>query len=141
MSHTVADIMTKDVITLSPESTLFDAHELSKTKGIRHIPVVASDNTLVAVVTQKQLVGKVMQILSDFGERAISRKEKLTPIMDVAQRDFTSVKADQPLLEIAEFFLSNKHGCLPVIDEQSKIVGIITSSDFIKLTITLLKQT
>jgi CBS-domain-containing membrane protein len=137
---TVADIMTTKLITLGPEATLRDAHNITKEKGIRHIPIVDSDNKLLAIVTQKVLIANVMQILSDYGEQAIERKEKHTDVLNVAETDFDTVKPNRPIVDVAEFFLFNKHGCLPVVDDENKILGIITSSDFVRLSIKLLSQ-
>lgn len=137
---TVADIMTTKLITLGPEATLRDAHNITKEKGIRHIPIVDSHNKLLAIVTQKVLIANVMQILSDYGEQAIERKEKHTDVLNVAETDFDTVKPNRPIIDVAEFFLFNKHGCLPVVDDENKILGIITSSDFVRLSIKLLSQ-
>jgi CBS domain-containing protein len=132
--------MTTDLVTLTPESSLFDAHQITKEKGIRHIPVVNDQGQIIAIATQKVLIANVMQILSDFGERAIERKEKLTDILNVAETDFDTVTADRKLVDIAEFFLMNKHGCLPVVEEDNKLVGMITSSDFVRLSARLLEN-
>ena len=140
MSHTIESIMTTNLVTLSPDSSLYDAHQITKEKGIRHIPVVNAEGQIIAIATQKVLIANVMQILSDFGERAIERKEKLTDIMNVAETDFDTVTPDRKLVDIAEFFLMNKHGCLPVVTNNNQLVGIITSSDFVRLAAKLLEQ-
>lgn len=140
MSYTVQSIMTTNLVTLTPESSLYDAHQITKEKGIRHIPVVNGEGQIIAIATQKVLIANVMQILSDFGERAIERKEKLTDILNVAETDFDTVTADRNLVDIAEFFLMNKHGCLPVVEENNKLVGMITSSDFVRLSARLLES-
>lgn len=132
--------MTTNLVTLTPESSLYDAHQITKDKGIRHIPVVNDKGQIIAIATQKVLIANVMQILSDFGERAIERKEKLTDILNVAETDFDTVTADRKLVDIAEFFLMNKHGCLPVVEEDNKLVGMITSSDFVRLSARLLEK-
>ena len=81
-----------------------------------------------------------MQILSEYGEKALERKEKQTDIMNVAESDFDTVSADRPLVDVAEFFLVNKHGCLPVVDDKSRLIGIVTSSDFVRLSVELLNE-
>lgn len=140
MTLTVADIMTQGVVSLTADANLHDAHTITREKGIRHIPVVNDDNQVIAIVTQKALIANVMQILTDFGERAIERKEKHTDILNVADRTFDTVSADRPLADIGEFFLMNKHGCLPVVDSDQKLLGIITSSDFVRLAVKLLQD-
>lgn len=140
MSYTVKSIMKTDLVTVTPEAKLYDAHQITKEKGIRHIPVVNEQGQIIAMATQKALIANVMQILSDFGERAITRKEKLTDILNVAETEFDTVTPDRDLADIAEFFLMNKHGCLPVVEGDNKLVGIITSSDFVRLAARLLEE-
>lgn len=138
MNIKVSDIMTASLVTLTPEASLHDAHNITKDEGIRHIPVVNDNNEVLGVVTQKVLIANVMQILSDYGEQAIKRKEKQINIMDVVDADFDTVGPERNAGDIAEFFLVNKHGCLPVVDQHNKLVGMITSSDFIRLSMKLI---
>lgn len=140
MKPTLANIMKKNVVTLPPTATLHDAHTITKQQGIRHIPIVNDDYKVVGIVTQKALIANVMQILSDFGERAIERKEKHTDIMNVAESDFDTVTVDRSLADVAEFFIMNKHGCLPVVDNNDRLIGIVTSSDFVRLAADLLRN-
>lgn len=139
MALIAADIMTSRLIKLTPEATLHDAHEITREKGIRHLPVVNQENgKLLAVVTQKDLIANVVRSIALYGTSELIENEKSTNIMEVARKDYTTVKKDDPLATIAPFFLNNKHGCLPVVDDNHCILGIITSSDFVKLAVTLL---
>lgn len=40
---------------------------------------------------------------------------------------------DEPLPVVVQYFIDNKLGCLPVLDRDNRVLGIVTSSDFIKL--------
>ena len=55
-------------------------------------------------------------------------------------QDFQHLTADEPLTVVVEYFIENKLGCLPVVDVDKKVLGIVTSSDFIKLCRTLLQE-
>ena len=46
--------------------------------------------------------------------------------------------SDTLLREAAEILYRNKYGCLPVLDGDNKLVGIITEADFLRLAIALL---
>ncbi|GAA0369013.1 CBS domain-containing protein [Bowmanella denitrificans] len=137
----VKDIMTSNLHTLTQSATLHDAHNMSREYGIRHIPIVDMlTGKYMAIVTQKALVARVMKLANLYGQDNLSEQEKLVPIMDVAIKDGDSATADQSLLEIAEYFVNYKHGCLPVVTAEGQLQGILTSSDFVKLAIKLLKQ-
>lgn len=137
----VKDIMTTKVHTLPHTATLQDAHHMSREYGIRHIPVLHADSgKFLGVVTQKALVSRVMKLANLYGQTELDEQEKRVPIMDVAVLDCDRRRQEQPLLEVAEYFLTHKHGCLPVVDDMDHLQGIVTSSDFVKLAIQLLKR-
>lgn len=137
----VADIMVTGLICLHPDHSLHDAHKITSEKGIRHLPIVdAHSNQLLAVVTQKAMVAKVMGLVALYGKDDLAAYEKSTNILEVAEKDFRTVQAKDNLLTVAEFFLGNKHGCLPVVDSEKKLIGIVTSSDFVKLAVRLLHK-
>lgn len=136
----VADIMTKDVITLEPDASLADAHNITRDKGIRHLPVVEpGSGKLRCIVTQKALLTKVINLLTLYGLDKLTEQEQRTSVMEVAEQEFETVQEQTSLLSAARFFVENKHGCLPVVDEQGVLVGIISSSDFVKLSISLMR--
>lgn len=137
----VEDIMTTKLVKLTQDATLSDAHHITREKGIRHLPIVDPlTGKLVAVVTQKAMIAKVINTLAIYGGKSLGEHEARTGIMEVAILDYQTVKKDDPLEEVAPFFLENKHGCLPVVDDDECLIGMITSSDFVKLSVELLKQ-
>lgn len=137
----VADIMSSHLITLSSDATLEDAHNLTRQKGIRHIPVLDKDTgKLCAVISQKRLISKVVSLITLYGKDALEHRENRTPIMEVAETEYDTVAATLPVKEVARYFVQNKHGCLPVVDESEELVGIITSSDFVSLCAQLLEN-
>ena len=54
------------------------------------------------------------------------------------QRDVDTVTPDTTLAEAARRMRDHKRGCLPVVEEDNKLVGIITETDFLDLAILLL---
>ena len=141
MTLTVSDIMTTDLVKLTKQATLQDAHNITRERGIRHLPVVDQDSgKLLAIVTQKNMIAKVVSTLALYGGEALEEQEGRTDIMEVAVTDYETVDKNQPLTDVAPFFLQNKHGCLPVVDDGIRLVGMITSSDFVKLSVQLLEE-
>jgi CBS domain-containing membrane protein len=55
-------------------------------------------------------------------------------------RDVQTVRAETPLGNAAQLMLRGKVGCLPVIDADNKLVGILTEADFVKLSAALLPK-
>ncbi|GIC79706.1 HPP family protein [Moritella sp. F3] len=137
----VRDIMASNVVCISHKATLKDAHELMQTRGVRHLPVISeNDGTLVGVLTHKKIISAVMSMINKYGTDALARKERGQLIEELMESDFQKLTEDEPLKIVVEYFIDNKLGCLPVIDNQNKVIGIVTSSDFVKLCALLLNK-
>lgn len=135
---TVADLMTADPLCLLRSASLKDAHDLMREKNIRHIPVIDDQGQLVGMLTQKVMMASVIGLLAKYGVTALERKEKQQLVADLMLTDFATISAEQSLREVATFFVKNRHGCLPVITAENKLIGILTSSDFVRLAAELL---
>jgi CBS domain-containing protein len=53
-------------------------------------------------------------------------------------RDVRTVTPDTPLARAAELLVEHKIGCLPVLDADDRLIGIVTESDFVRLAARLL---
>ncbi|MFC6439234.1 HPP family protein [Bowmanella sp. JS7-9] len=140
---TINEIMTTKLVTLGPDATLKDAHEMTREQGVRHLPVVDENGKLLSLVTQKALVSKVISLLTLYGANALERRESWTSIKEVAvpAEECSRIKATDTVRDVARYFLDNRHGCLPVLDDYGVLIGIVTSSDFVRLAAQLLEKT
>jgi CBS domain-containing membrane protein len=130
----VCDIMTATPVCISNEASLKDAHQLMQSRNVRHLPVISEqDGSLVGMLTHKKMIASVLSMLNKYGQGALDRKERYTPIIDVMETQVQKLGLDEPLTVVVQYFIDNKLGCLPVVDEHNKVLGIVTSSDFVKL--------
>ncbi len=136
----VQEIMTTQVVCISDEASLKDAHSLMKDRNVRHLPVISEqDSRLVGILTHKKMISTVMGMMHRYGGNALDRKERGLRVDELMDTEFQKITGDEPLSIVAEYFIENKLGCLPVVSPQGKIEGIVTSSDFVKLCAKLLK--
>lgn len=138
MAKVIGDIMTVNVYSLSQQATMADAHDMMNEKSVRHIPIV-QDGLFQGVITQKAILAKVMFLLDKYGVNALKRREKSISVSELVDQDVVTANKNMPLVQAAEFFLTNRHGCLPVVDDEGQLLGIVTSSDFVRLSLTLLQ--
>lgn len=130
----VSDIMTHMPVCISSEASLKDAHHLMQSRNVRHLPVISeSDGKFVGMLTHKKMIASVLNVLNKYGQGALDRKERYTPIVDIMETQVDKLGLDEPLTIVVQYFIDNKLGCLAVVDEQNKVLGIVTSSDFVKL--------
>lgn len=124
----VAELMTHEVITLTTNATLLDAIRTMVSNGIRHIPIVDGDR-VVAVISDRNVRLMVTEHV-DAEERRRYLHE--TSVMDHASKPVTTVGLETTAPEAAAVFIGSRIGCLPVVDEDGRMVGILTQTDMLK---------
>ncbi len=115
---TVRDFMTKNVITIDAQKTVFEAAQLMSQKGTGDL-VVMDGKTPVGIVTER-----------DFVRRVIAKRKPLdTKISEIMTTPLWTIYVDASLKEASRKMVSKRIRRLPVI-ENNKLVGIITATDF-----------
>jgi acetoin utilization protein AcuB len=116
----VAELMTKGVQTITPDSAAADAWELMRRKGIRHLVVVADS--------------KVAGILSDrdAGGRNGGSIRAGVRVSDLMTSPVVTVEPDTTIRRIANLMRGRTIGCVPVVD-RTRVVGIVTVSDLLEV--------
>jgi len=118
----VADFMTKDLVTVRATDDVALAESLLRLGGIRHLPVV-QDGKLVGLLTHRDLLR-----CGEAG-RPTARER---PVSEIMTRELTTVSPGTGLAEAARLMLERKFGCLPVCDDGGSLVGIVTEADFVR---------
>jgi CBS domain-containing protein len=114
----VKDFMTKGVLTIDAEKTVFEAAELMSQKEVGDV-VVLKGEIPRGIVTER-----------DFVRRVVAKKRPLdTKISDVMSKPLITINAEASLKEAARKMVNKGIRRLPVV-EQHKLVGIIVVSDF-----------
>lgn len=135
----VKDLMCHELYTLKPTATVQQARELMLKQRIRHIPIVNEDHELLGLVSKRDVLAASVSTLADLQNGEREEIESHIPINKIMLDEVVIAKEDTHLIEAARFMLENKQGCLPVINE-SKLVGILTEADFVRLSLFLLKK-
>ncbi len=116
----VKDLMEKEVFALREDSKIFTASEAMGLKRIRHIPVVDKEGKLVGLITSRDLLN------------SLSRQLMPLQVKDIMTRNIITVTPETTVHRATELILNNKFGCLPVVEKNEKLVGIITETDLLK---------
>ena len=134
---TVADIMSTDVVTLIEDETLAHAKRCMDRGRIRHLPVLR-ETKLVGLITHRDLLAASFSIFAEV-EPAEQRRVFVTgPVAEAMHRDVITVGPDEAVADAAHTLLDNKWGCLPVVNDEGDLLGIVTEADFLRLTVRLL---
>ena len=132
---TVATLMTTDVLTVDPNATLDRAWETMRVHRIRHLPVVdsrARPPTLVGLVTHRDLLAASSSSLAFPTEGERVRVLRIARVHDLMETHLSTATPEEPAAEAGRRMVRHKIGCLPVVDEGGRLVGIVTEEDFLR---------
>lgn len=135
--QTVADLMTRHVLSLRDNQTLKEAHALIRDKGIRHIPIVDDQGNLVGVLSQRPLLAFMLNAVDNGGLNYAAKLEARTLIRELMEEPMT-ISPEQPLTTAGQYLLGNKQACL-VVTEGGKVSGILSPVDFIRCALHFLE--
>ena len=136
---TVDEFMTTEPCALRDINTINDAWQIMTEKHIRHIPITDSENHLLGLVTQRDVLAATGPafLTSEKSDSIVDQTDiRLSEIMI---RNVQVVHPTDSLRQAAIYLQAHKYGCLPVVSDDC-LVGIVTDSDFIAIAINLLEQ-
>jgi CBS domain-containing protein len=137
------DYMTTDVVTVGRSANIAEIAELLRCHRITGVPVVDEDGRLLGVVTHEELINIFLPhylsmfddlaFLDDFGAIEAQTMSEIEPTLflaeDIMHADPHTVGPGTSMMKVAAVMLNNKHVLLPVVDEDSRVVGVINRSD------------
>jgi CBS domain-containing protein len=132
----IESIMSTDVVTVSPTSTVADARSLMQEHRIHHLPVVTDDETLVGLLSLTDVLMATDSRLRNDDSRIHAANICINEVMVTG---VATVDDRASLRQAALFLERHKIGCLPVVVD-GKLRGIITDTDFVGVAINLLEQ-
>jgi acetoin utilization protein AcuB len=127
----VKDRMSKNPETVNPKDGLKDAIWKMERGHFRHLPVVEDGGKLVGMLSDRDI--RLIQPSQAF----VSKEDTMVQIWSIAVEqaavfDPISVKPDTLLKEAADLMLRWHVGGLPVVEEEDRLVGVITYTDILR---------
>ena len=123
----VADFMTKKLITVRPETRINDAVDLMKNNDIHRLPVL-DNGQLVGLVTEGIIQAALPSKATSLSVYEVNYLLNKTTVADVMEKDVRTIPADAVLEDAIYQMRHYKIGVLPVVDN-GQLVGIITNND------------
>tara|TARA_R110002073_G_scaffold55549_1_gene142132 strand:- start:605 stop:1234 length:630 start_codon:yes stop_codon:yes gene_type:complete len=126
-------IMTSPVVTLTPKTSIAEAHKLFESKKFRHVPVVSTDGILIGMVSDRDILRYLSNItgMADDNDRQITAPSMTDPISQLMQKQVLTASMDTDVRYIAMLFVEQHIGAIPIMDEEN-LKGIITRSDILR---------
>jgi len=143
---TAKDIMTKDVVTVKPETSIEELAALLVKNGISGVPVVDDAGALYGIVTENDLISRNKRLhiptVISFLDAAIylesSKKFEAdvkrlaaTQVKDICSRKVITIAEDASVVDIATIMDAKKVHILPVV-KGGKVAGIVGKRDVVR---------
>lgn len=136
----IKDVMTKSVITVSPDASLKEVGTILKEKRISGVPVVDSDNNIVGIITVNDLLRVLEEIhqWQDIERKATGMnlselvgKEKLnSKVKTIMSKNVYTLEETKGMGDVMRLMFSKKIHTIPVTRD-NKLVGVIGKRDLV----------
>lgn len=124
----IKDWMTKDPVTITEDTSMIKAIHIMKERRFRRIPVV-TNGRLVGMVTDRDLKEASPSKATTLDVHELYYLLAELQVKEIMSRNPVSVLANDTVEHAAQVMLEHTISGLPVVDEDGKVVGIITQSD------------
>lgn len=127
----IGSVMNTKFITLHPKDKIQTAKDVFKKYLINHIPIVV-DDSIVGILSHGDILFLQGLNKHSFDRFMRDKKASLGNIEEVMKRNVITISPTTKIIDVVDLLLDKRINCLPVC-EGGKLVGIITTRDFLEL--------
>ncbi|MCX5915365.1 MAG: CBS domain-containing protein [Deltaproteobacteria bacterium] len=115
----VGEVMTREVIEVTPQTRMGSIRKLLRERRISGVPVV-QDGKLEGLISIEDLINALAESAM---EATVGEKMTRNPV---------TLRAEEPVVMAINLFTTHGYGRFPVVDEEGRMVGIVTRGDIIE---------
>ncbi len=122
------DLMTTPALSLPSDSSLLDAWTIMSHKGFHHIPITSVHGTLVGMLSYRDLLHHVPELITIADTQQASHKH----VAEVMTPRVISATPTTEIREIARVMLEERIHAVPILDQSRRLVGILSTHDLLR---------
>lgn len=122
------DLMTTPVLSLPSDSQLLDAWTIMSHRGFHHIPITSVHGTLVGMLSSRDLLQHVPELITTGDTRQASQKH----VASVMTPRVLSATPTTEIREIARVMLEERIHAVPILDQHRRLIGIVSMQDLVR---------
>jgi acetoin utilization protein AcuB len=127
----VKDIMTRDVFTVTPETSVVDARAEMSRRNIRHILVIDEGGLLIGIVTDRDIRTSLPSPATSLSVWEVNYLLARLTVQEVMAKAVITIDPERDVRQAARILIDHKIGGLPVL-EGRRLVGIVTDTDLLR---------
>ena len=120
----VRDIMSQPVLTVETNETLWDAWQLLFVSGLRHLVVIDKYGQTVGVLSDRNILAEVPATAEHLSSKRVSDVLARVPVV--------MIEPDADPRAAAAVMSRATSEAVPVVDQDGRLVGIVTESDLVR---------
>ncbi|WKE64609.1 CBS domain-containing protein [Gallaecimonas kandeliae] len=128
----VASIMARELVIATMDTNLEEAGALFARHSFRQLPVVDDLHCLVGLFSFADYLAQLSPFLNTPAERGMDRELLRRPVHQFMHRYVPLLGPEQPLREAARALLDSDFGCLPVVGEEMRLLGMLSWRDLMR---------
>ena len=133
----IRDWMTKSVITTLPETSMMKAAKQMKENNIRRLPVVDESGKLVGIVSDRDIKEASPSKATTLDVHELYYLLSEIKVKDIMTKGPRVLNQDETVERCAVLMQEKKISSVPIVDDDHKVVGIMTDSEVFKLLINI----
>ena len=128
----LSDIMSRPVVTVEFDDRLREVKEIFDRLRFHHLLVV-DNGKLFGVVSDRDLLKALSPFLGTLSETERDAHTLDTRVHQIMSRKPVTLRADDRLAAAMDLFLQKNISCVPIVDEHSRPVGIVSWRDILRV--------
>lgn len=133
----IRDWMSREVTTVSRDTSMLKASKIFKDNDFRRLPVVDEDGRLIGIVTDRDIKDASPSKATTLDVHELYYLLSEIKIKDIMTPNPYTINVDDSLEKAAIRMLEKRVEGLPVVDDKNKVVGIITETDIFKALVNI----
>ena len=122
----ITDVMSTDVITINPKTTIAEAVEILLKHSITGVPVVDTKKKLLGIVSEKDL----LKLIYEFKSKSYDSNNRLETVESIMTKDVVSFDENDLLIDVCKCLMEGNFRRVPILSG-GKVVGIISRPDLL----------
>jgi predicted transcriptional regulator len=139
----IKEIMTKEVKSISPDTTVQEALSLLEKLQISGLPVIDDKDKLMGMFTEKNVLSYILpSYIQRVGKFVYEENPKVTKkkfaelskikVSQLMRKEVITATEDTTLCEVARLMLTQNVRRIPILDKAGRVVGIVARCDILK---------
>ena len=128
----MGDIMTAPVVTVDIDERLERVKEIFDTKGFHHLLVTDESEKLTGIVSDRDLLRALSPYVGSAAETTRDLATLNKRVHQIMTRRPLTLRPQSAIAEAVKLLLTQRISCIPIVDDDSKPVGIVSWRDVLK---------